>query len=1090
MKRKLIELIQKNSLKLNKLFLKSGMMALLVMLSASLLLAQESRTVTGTVTDINGEPVPAASVIVQGTTIGVITSEDGSYSIEVPATAENLIFSFVGMTTRTTPIGAQTILDVVIEEDALGLEEVVVVGYGGTKKATLTGAISQIKGDEVMRSKPTSNVANALQGEIPGVVVTRGSSRPGNEDIGIQIRGDISVNNVEPTIIMDGLEISMDQMGALNANDIENISVLKDGSAAIYGTRSAGGVILITTKQGSAGKMRLDYNGAAQMNFANKYPTAGLTEWADLWLLASGNDEIDYVDNDGNPQTAPFSGRFLSKEIFQDISDGTHPLAPAITTIFNTPHRLADNNYEDEIFGTTWSQRHNIALSGGTQQATYRTSVGYANDRSPMQMVYDGAKKVNFRTNIDYKASDLFRLNFGISYDYQLVDEPTQGVGEGLQNPSFIPTYNPAGNFYGLWGNVIPAELVQGGRTQTKRNIARFQSGLTLDLNKYVRGLTFNYLGNLSLTNRGYTMRTNTTELFDWDNNPDRTYPSQAETAVRINNTNFFFQNHVVKGNYDRSLGDHNFGIMFGVTWEETNYDQYLQYRKGMLTDELDDINTGDPASATNGGRNATDWKEDSGSGHGSLVSYLARINYNYREIILVEALGRYDGSSRFHPDYRWDPFFNVSGGVRLSEMDFMKGGFFSNLKPRISYGQTGSVSGIGLYDYIPTVTTGTTYYGGPASVFSTSRISRLTTTERTWERIHNTNFGLDFAILNSRLSGVFEYFIRKNVGMLIPVTYPQVLGIDAPETNSGDFTAKGWEASLNWRDRVGDFRYELGVAMWDSKTEITRMEGFNTIEYGLNSKDDAEFQEGYPVNSLWVFRTDNIMQTEEEIYAYYQKYGFVEGDETNMKGDNELPDYRSANRIVPGCVARVDENGDGVINKDDLYFYGDANAHYSYGINIKLEWKGFDFYAFLQGVGQQYLLREGTLGSPMRNWWMNQNSYWVGNTWTPQNTGSSLPAVFYNGSRKNWNYQRPNDVNVIKASYLRGKVLTLGYTLPRSASKKIGMERLRFSVSGSDLFTFSNVKDGLDPEAGKDQHNGDAYPFSSAVIFGLEVSF
>ncbi len=1050
----------------------------------------QQRTIAGKIVDSENVPLPGVAVMVKGASSGTITNLEGIYTISGVSNQSVLVFSFIGMVTQEIVVGSQSTINVTMQTDALGLDEVIVVGYGAQKKATMTGAVTQVKGDQIMKSKGTSSAALALQGEVAGVVVTRTAGRPGNEGIDIKIRGDISVNGVDPLILLDGLEINTTQMATINSNDIENISVLKDGSAAIYGTKAAGGVILITTKQGKSGALKVEYKGDAQFNFADDYPIASFKELADLWLLGGRNDMVEYVDETGATKTGPFTGRFFTQDEWQMISDQTLPLAPESYAWNGNETYFADNNYYDEIFGTTLSQRHNLSLSGGNDKTTYRTSLGYADERSSMQHAYDGAKKLNFRTNVNYEVSDVVKTDFSVSFDHRLTDEPSQGVGEGLQNPAFYPTYNPYGQYYAPWGNNIPAKLAEGGRTKTTLDAFRLQGGITFDLDKYIRGFSVLYRGNVSLTRIDNTDRINTVTWYDWEGNFAEESPTMPNTSVNVNLQKNNFQNHNIQANYRHSFGNHNLGLMAGSTWEEYDGIQYNMYRKGMLSEQLDDLNTGDPASMTNGGTSTTKYR-NSGTNSESLISYISRVNYDYNGIYLVEALVRRDGTSRFAEGYKYANFFNASAGIRLSEMDFLKDGFFDNLKIRASYGETGSKSGIGMYDYISTITTGQTYFGTSPSIYSTAYVSSLTTTERTWERIENSNIGLDFAILNSRLSGTVELFHRQNNDMLIGITYPEILGIAAPETNSGDFNTNGFEVSLNWRDKVGALKYNIGISTWDSRSEVTRMEGATDIDYGVNYASSNEIIEGKPLNAIYVFETDGIMQTEAEVLEYYNKYGFVDpADHNVMKPNNFVPAYNSVNRLVPGTVARKDANDDGVINKDDLVYFGDANPHYSFGINLGLEWKGFDFYSFLQGVGQQYTIRTGTLGYPFRAWWMNQNPYFVTDTWTPENTGADLPAVFYNGTRKNWNYAQPNDINVMKTRYLRAKVITLGYTLPKDITMKAGIERLRISATGNDLFTISNVKDGLDPEAGSNQHNGDAYPYFSNLIFSLELTF
>ncbi|MDW7691166.1 TonB-dependent receptor [Flammeovirgaceae bacterium SG7u.111] len=1034
------------------------------------------KKVTGTVvTAEDQEPLPGVSVMIKGTSSGTVTNIDGAFSLEV-ADGAVLQFSFIGFKTQEVEVGDQSKLSIVLEADLEQLEEVVVVGYGTQTKSTLTGSVAQVN-EEVLKSKGTSSAGLALQGEVPGVVITRTSSRPGQEGLDIKIRGDISVNGVSPLVVMDGLIIPEWQLSTINPNDIESISVLKDAAAAIYGTRAAGGVILVTTKKGKAGKAKVSYSGQYQLNYANDFPIANLNEWAQLWLEAGDNDGISYLDTDGNPQEAASNYRFFTRDELVSIIDGTMPMAPESYFWLGKDHRFADVNQYDAVYGTTASQRHNLSISGGNEKVRYWTSFGYNDERSPIDFVYDGAKRFNFRTNLSYDINELLSTDFTVSYDNRLIDSPTQGVGHGVQDMYIFPMYNPQGQYYDIFGaNNLLAKLDEGGRTKTRNENLRLGAKINLDLNKYVEGLSFSYDVNAGLRDTEKTERTTSVTMYDWDGNVSYTPTTLLTSSVKISQGNDLTLMHSLQGNYRFAVGKNNIGLTVGATGQKDEYQDYYMARSNMASDDLDDINTGDVTTQVNsGGRYAV-----------GLLSYLGRVNYDYDGIYLFEALARRDGSSRLHPDFRWKNFYGASAGVRLSEMSFMKGGFFNNLKLRASYGETGSVTGIGAYDYISNMGAGSTVFGASPALANTAWISGMTTTDRTWERVGTTNFALDFGVLNNRLSGTFEYFIRENNDMLVNITYPQVLGATAPKTNSGDFKTKGWELALNWKDKIGEVSYNAGLMFWDNRSEVTRMEGATAIVKGLNT-----IVEGKPLNALYTYVTDGILTTEEEVEAYYNMYGFADtDDQTVMKDGTVLPAYRSPNRLVPGTVKRVDVNGDGIINEDDLEYYGDANPHYSFGIRLGAEWKGFDFSAFFQGVGEQNILRTGALAYPFRSWWTNQNSAFLGNTWNENNQDAEWPATYYNGTRKNWNYGHPNDINVVNASYMRAKVISLGYTLPQELLNKAKIDRVRLSVTGNDLFVISNVKDGMDPEMVTSANQGDTVPYSKSVIFGLEITF
>lgn len=1062
---------------------------------------EQNKTITGSVVSAEDNMgIPGVNVLVKGTTTGAVTDFDGNYSISVPSNDSILVFSYLGFITQEVTVGANTSINITMETDLESLDEVIVVGFGTQKKTTLTGSVTQVKGDDVFRSKGTSSAALALQGEVAGVVVTRTSSRPGNEEASIKIRGDISVNDIGPLILLDGLEIPEWQLSTINANDIATYSVLKDGAAAIFGTKAAGGVILVTTKKGKQGKPKINYKGETQMNFAGDMPVANLNQWSQLWLLADTNDTFSYTDIDGNTLNGTATHRFsgTDRAFHESVINGTLPLSPDTYFFNGKDHRLADVNQYDAIYGTTISERHDLSISGGNDTATYRTSVGFADERSPIDFVYDGAKRYNFRTNLTYKVNDVIKTEFNVSYDSRKVDEPTQGVGHGIQDFYIFPLYNPQGQYYDIFGaNNLLAKLDEGGRSVNREQIFRLGAKISLDLNKYVEGLSVSYFGNMSSRNGSKMERTTSVTMYDWDGVVSQTPTTLLNSGVKLYDTDVKFQNHVVQANYNRSIGKHNLGFLIGATAEKEQINRYYNARTNMPSDEIDDIAAGDPTTHISGVAGTVYTQSDTnrtefypGSQAVGLLSYIGKFNYDFDGIFLLEALGRRDGSSSLHPDaiHRWNNFFSGSAGINIHRLGAIENlGIFDNLKLRGSYGETGSVSGIGAYDYISTISKGTTIFGSNPVLANTAVIDAITTKDRTWERVGTTNFGLDFTVLDRRLNGTIEVFNRKTNGMLIGITYPQVLGGDAPKTNSGDFEANGWELSLNWKDQIGDVKYNVGVMVWDSKSEVTRMEGQTTINYGVN-----DIVEGDPLNAIYGYKTDGYLQTQAEVLEYYNEFGFENSsNQSNLKSGSLLPDYLNASRVlIPGSVRRVDSNGDGSITIDDLVYLGDANPHNSFGISLGLEYKGFDFSAFFQGVANQNLVRESSLAYPFRTWWTNQNPTYISSSWTPDNTNAPNPVVSYQGARNNWNYRHINDRNVIKASYMRAKILSLGYSLPQSVLDKLKLDRIRLSVTGNDLFVISNVKDGLDPEKGSSAGQGSTVPYTSTILFGLEVTF
>lgn len=1036
----------------------------------------QSSTIRGTVVDANGIPVIGASVLVKGTSNGTITDIDGNFTLQ--NTSGTLVVSYIGYKTQEVLIQNQKVFNIVLKEDTEVLDEVVVVGYGVQKKATLSGSVAQVKGEEVLKGKATQSMASALQGTIPGLTITRTSSRPGNEGTNITLRGGISVNDGanSPMIIIDGVEAYEWELSQINPNDVESISVLKDASAAIYGTKAAGGVILVTTKRGKEGKLKVTYSGSVHANVVGeRYPVSNGQEWAKMHNQAVLNDYKYGADHTygwklGYPQ-----------EVWESLANGER-----IEGMVNGTYRILDPYADqfDAVYGTTWGQSHNVMVSGGNDKVRVMTSLGYANDRSLIDVVYDGQKKYNFRTNLDYKLNDIVKTEFNVSYDNRNTSSPQQGVGQGLQDMYIFPLYNEYGQFYDTFGgNNVLAKLIEGGRSSNTEEIMRLGGKLTLDFNKYIKGLSFQTSANFRIRHHKQIQRQTHVTLYDWagettsiDGYPDYSqgggsvWSETSDDNCWVKNTleDTFYQTYNALLNYNRSFGDHNMALMAGLTGEKTSYQKFYQYRSGMTNDSLDDINLGDVTTAQATG----------GSNEVGMISWIGRFNYDYKGTYLLEGLFRRDGSSKFAKENRWANFYGLSGAIRFSEYDFVKNlNIFDNLKLRASYGETGSQGGIGNYDYYSTIGKGTTIFGYDGTKVNTAWISSMTSRDRTWERVSTTNFGLDFAVLNNRLSGTFEYYIRKNNDMLISVTYPQFLGATAPKTNSGGYRANGWELSLNWNDRIGDdFNYNVGLSLSDARTKVTNYEGAAAITYGKNA-----IVEGKPINAIYVFKTDGYLQTEDDVTEYYQ----------TINGEGTLAPVENTNsQLRPGSVRKVDLSGDGAITTDDLYYYGDSNPHYQFGINLGASYKGFDFSAFIQGIGQQNLIREGNLRGPFVSWWMNQNKTYLYETWTEDNTNARFPILSFDGSVNNWNYSQYNDINVMNVWYARLKNIVLGYTLPKQWINKVGLENLRLYISADNLWELTHVDDGFDPEAQAATGQGKIDCYARTVSFGIDLTF
>lgn len=1049
--------------------------------TASVSAIQQAGVVKGQVTDENGEPIIGATITLKGTENRTVTDLDGNFTLQ-NAKKGTLEISYVGYKTQEVATSGNGRVAVKLVEDNTTLNEVVVVGYGTQKKATLTGAVSMVEGEDVLKGRATTNVGTALQGAIPGLTITRSSSRP-TANPTISLRGGISVNAASPLILIDGVDAYAWELNSLNPNDIESISVLKDAAASIYGARAAGGVILVTTKRGKTGKLTVTYNGAATANFVGrKYPAATGSEWAQMMLMADQND----TNHPGGASTLwSIMGftreayeRVMNNEAFDWENNGrTYRIDPL------------NANQVDAVYGTTWGTNHNLSIQGGTENIRTVTSLGYSSDRSLIKVVYDGQRKYNFRNNTDFQLGKFVKVETGVSYDYKDQNTPSYGVGYGLQDFWVFPLYTASGDKYydNFGGNNVVGHLTEAGKDKANNYMLRLSGKVTLDLsfiNPALKGLSVYAKGSIRQFNYNQKRQHHKVQFYDYytdevTNNAQISSRSKKEELYETNER-ALYQLYEFFLNYDRTFGDHHVAAMFGNSNELRDNYSTTAYRSSDEPVTLNDLNAYDHTTDRITSSDAYKW---------SYVSLVSRVNYDYLGRYLIEGTWRHDGSSRLVKKNRWQDFFGVSGGWRISDEPFMRNiKWLSNLKLRGSWGQAGSVSSIGNYEAYAAISTGTTVYG--SNRFATSWISGITDDSRTWETVNTTNIGVDYGFFDNRLSGTFDYFWRKNNGMLINITYPATYGGTAPSTNSGEYKTHGWEFTLNWQDRINkDWSYNAGFSISNATTEVTSYRGRTAITWGVNS-----IIEGKPLNSLYVFKTDGLFQNQTEVDDYYnQMNGGVSGSLLSnvRKG--------TANELTPGSVRRVDLNGDNDITRDDLYYYGDTDPHYTFSVNLGLTWKGLDFTAFFQGVGQQYHVRNGQMGCAFWSGWTNTNGKFKDDTWYAgdeygyhaANTGATQPLISRNGNRNNWNYKNYNDINVHNDWYVRCKQIQLGYTLPKQWLAKTPIEKLRVWVSGEDLFDISNIKDGYDPESQSSMGTFSGVDiFSSSLSFGLDVTF
>jgi len=1010
---------------------------------------RKSKKITGLVTDEKGDPIIGASVIEFGTSKGTVTDIKGNFTIDITGQS-TLAVSYIGYKQVVVKTGMQNYLKVILYEDTKILDEVVVIGYGVRKKVTLSGSVGTLEGKK-LGSQAFSNVSQALQGQIPGLVVNRSGGAPGR-GASIQIRGISSLNGGSPLILIDGAE---GDINSLNAADIDNISVLKDGTAAIYGARASDGVILITTRNGSKGKPVISLNSYYAIKKASsRRETVSLYEYAVM-----GKDAA----SDGSAQPGGFGYEYATDgDLEKILANDPNPEMKGIWGQY--PKFFQNQNWYDQLIKNGNLQNYNIDISGGSEKATYLFSGSFQNEDGIVKLGYDNYKRYNVRSKIDVNLLSNLILRTNISYaaDNRLNSVNDYFFGALNQMRCWAPIYNPAGNFYRFQNYPQVAQMVVEGGKGSARN-SKLSSNIKLEY-EVIKGLKV--IGqSVVTTSQNYgTSYSRAYEQYDWENN---IYPADiSQNASGNSYSRNKYGNFSGLIDFNRDFGRHNISTLLGTSLEQNSDDNFSAWRQNFTNNELFALDLGDPTKQYANG-SGSDW---------AILSYFGRLGYVFNKRYILDASFRYDGSSRFDPNHRWGLFPGVSTAWVLSEESFVKKlKVFDQFKLRASYGKMGNQSGIGLYDYFETITSPTSsgYYpfGLNGSMTTASRPSGMVSLSRTWESIYTANLGVDISILKNRLNLSLDVFRKRNSNMLVAVSYPSVIGASAPYTNNGTLEVKGFEASLSWRDNLGkDFDYAVTLTLSDATNKIVKLGGVSTFGEGLNGA-----VQGYSTNSYFGFISDGYIQTDEDRTEY-------------LKIKGVLPDVRLGDlkyKDIDGD-GKLTYYGDGADFKGDMTYLGNSNPRYNFGANISLSYKGFDFSAFIQGTVKRSVMLDNINGVPYWYPWYDPARYFYGNTWTAENVNAKYPRLTFNTNVLQWNY-RVSDHRIINGAYARLKNLQIGYTLPKEFTSKIQLQNLRIYFSGTDLFEIHNMPVGYDPE---DPSTGLQYPFTRFYSIGLNLKF
>jgi len=1002
--------------------------------------AQQPGVVKGTVTDETGAPVIGASIIIKGTTGGTMSDEDGKFSINISPDG-TLRVSCLGYISEEIPVKHRSDLPITLKEDTQLMDEVVVVGYSTQKKANLTGSVESVSGKDLVK-RPVMNTMSALQGLAAGVTVTSTSGQPGKEDEVINIRGIGTLNNSNPLVLIDGVASTMN---AVSPQDIESISILKDAaSAAIYGSRAANGVIIITTKRAGEGKFRVNINSNVAIQRLIRQPDfLGSIDYMQLYDLANSNDTRNV--NTGTP------GGVIYGEDYIDNYRSKMDLDP-----YNYPN----TDWQKVTYKQPAVQHiHNLTLSGGTDKLRSLATINFTQQEGVFPDTY--LKRYSARVNTDYKFNDQFSVSVDLSGRYSDVSEPSSDVGSIIGAvrrtapiyPWITPQGNPAYVQIGANSWALSQKDLKGYNSnkyqEAMANVKLIYTPIK-DLN-----VEFSYSPKFNFnTNKVYN---NVVNFYDVDDNPINTVQTRALVMRR-----YYDFNGDLKfiGNYKKNINKHNIQLLGG--FQQINYygDNTYGRREGsdFDYDQIDSF----PVTNQSSGGNASEM---------ALQSLFGRLNYDFAGKYLFEANVRYDGSSRFAEGHRWGVFPSFSAGWRITEESFMKDvSWLSNAKLRASWGELGNQEVGSYYPFSmninlaePVVFNGNVNKGYAARDYAFRDIS--------WETTRMTNVGLDLGLFNNKLNVTFDYYVRTTRDILMNLDIPSFMGYNnSPLRNAGKVENKGWDLSVSYNNKAGDVSYRITGNLSDVRNEILDMKGIVN-----NFNDIYTNRAGYAINSIWGLEAEGLFPSFEDAKNHpITQLGNLQG------GDIKYKDQLTVDTDGDG----VPDAGDGIITSDDYVIIGNTIPRYTFSLDLFAEYKGFDLTLFFQGVGKRDGYLQGDLAWAFNNGAKIQRWQKDG-MWQEGQTNAKYPRMFISNS----NNIAPSTFWKQNAAYVRLKNLQVGYTIPRKALDRTFLDGVRVYFSAQNLFTFDKMTEGYDPE----QHPTKAQnsvPLLRTFSFGLNVNF
>lgn len=987
---------------------------------------QQAKTVTGTVTDVSGEPIIGANIRIKGTTTGTITDIDGNFSIE--AEPQSVIeVSYIGYLTQETVINNQKSIRFLLKEDTKTLDEVVVIGYGVQKKADLTGSVANIN-TEKLNTQSNANIGQALQGKIAGVDIVSQGGAPGS-GTRIMVRGIGTLNNASPLYIVDGMY--MNSIDHINPNDIASIDVLKDASsAAIYGSRAANGVIIVTTKEGSntEGKPIIDLSVNLGISTASKF--------------------LDMLDAKGWAEVTTIARQAIGK-----------PALDMATDLANKP----DNDWQDIMFRPALMQNYNLAVKGGGKYSTYYTGLGYFNQDGIVKGT--NYQRYNIQSKNDYKRgifSAGTNLIISFSHDKPLHQELRGGmIGTILQSVPTLEKYDDTreGGYGGTYGDVVniphPLAIIDDNIMD------RYNENVKIFANLYAQIELF----------KGLKYKLNLTPDFSFERY--KNYLNKYDFGLATNSITQLTERQRRRRNilvenlltFDRTFGEHKISALAGYTYQDSRFRHIQAYGEG-LPQGLEEID----AATTNRSNEGNSWRS-------VLTSILGRVFYSYQNKYLFTATIRRDGSSKFGKNNRYGYFPSFSLGWNVAEEKFMENvHWLDQLKLRGGYGVLGNQE-IDNYQYSSTITTGINYPDGNGGLLQGAFPKNFANPDIKWEETAMTNVGIDFMAFNNRLSLTADYYVKNTKDILLTVPIPiSSGGANDPIRNAGKIRNNGFEFNLGWMDQPNpDISYGINLIGSFNKNKVIAMGSESgSIKGGSTNQNitTSETKAGYPIGGYWLISTAGYFNSQEEVDAYAK-----DGKKIQPAAE-------------PGDIKFVDANNDGVINDDDRVFQGSPFPDFTFALNGNMRYKNFDLSIGLQGVlgnkiynATRQTLEDVTKGS---NFLASCLDYW-----TPENKNASHPRLTWDDPNRNTRAE--SDRYLENGSYLRLRCVQLGYTFPQTWFKG-AIQHARVYINAENLFTITSYSGySPDVNADNANYRGFdnfIYPTNRTFMLGLNVTF